>query len=222
MNTQDELRDAVDALAKPTFEHVAQKFTTNEHPDGEWRTHTVEIPSLLEQMRNQVNPSGDANGGSGAAKHTRSLGDLEAMLAYAKIDAQIRNWCRVIRITPARVAETDLLAWYQRARPLLDDDQARWYRQTMQGWVNLIRNHLDRPERFTAPHPCPICKTTAWGDAIDGGDRFPIEVRYRLDDDERMVDEVATCRIPVCAAKWYGHDAVVELAEEMNEKQGAA
>jgi hypothetical protein len=35
-----------------------------------------------------------------------------------------------------------------------------------------------------------------------------------------MRDEVARCRIPGgCELVWYGHDAILELAEELKEKR---
>jgi hypothetical protein len=208
-----DLHDVVRELTEPTYEHVFQK---SEGGDGV--TVTVEMPGLLEQMRQAVMPSSNSDAGSASAKHTRSIADLDAMYEYAKMTAQIGSWCQMVRIRVTRDAVVDLVAWHDKARSVFAPEQLDWYRRTLTGWANQIRNHLEPPEAFTPHVACPVCGATGYGNAIDGGGSWPIEIRYRLDANETMTDEVARCRA-TCKTVWYGHDAIVELADECNEKQ---
>jgi hypothetical protein len=214
-----DLHDVVRALTEPTYEHHFQK-----RDDGEGTTVTIEFPGLLEQMRQAVLPSGQNDGaGSSSAKHTRSPGDLEAMYEYHKMAAQIGSWCQMIRLRPSRDRVADLKAWYDKARSVFAPEQLDWYRRTLAGWTATIRNHLDGPEKYVPHTACPICNTTAWGDAINGGDLWPIEVRYRIEENARgeeiTTGHVARCRAPQCGAVWHGWEAIEELGNEVREKQ---
>lgn len=209
-----DLHDVVRALTEPTYEHVFQKSE-----GGESKVETVEHAPLFEQLRERFFPSSGSDGaGSKAALSARVPADLGAMYEYAKIAAQIGSWCRMIGLPGTRDAHTDLLAWHDKARGLLSPEQADWYRRTLTAWTNLIRNLLEPPESFVIERPCPVCRVSEWGDQINGGDRYPIEVRYRLDDTGAMVDHVARCRAPKCETVWWGREAVMELADELNEK----
>jgi hypothetical protein len=212
--TQPEtLLDVVDELTRPKFEQVAQL------QDGKWAVRNVQVPALLELMRDAVTPSGEGNGGSGASKSTRAPVDLEALFEFAKMTSTAAGWAHGAGVRPTREPATDLRAWYSAT---LGDNTRNddWYRRHITRWVVIIRNKLVPPKSFEAKYPCPVCGTVGWGDQFNGGGSWPIEVRYRLDDDERMRDEVARCRAPQCGVVWYGHDAVVELAEEATEKFG--
>lgn len=215
----DPLLEAVDALAKPVVTHFAQKSDA-----GKWlKAHTITRPPLLQQMAEAVMPSG-ANKANGAptAPNTRSLIDLEALFEFRKMVAAIGSWCRIEDVMPERNPANpvkDLERWYvaRLARRDLDD---RFYITQLAGWVRIIRNKLDPPESFTAEIPCPICQTTTWGDMINGGGMWPIEVKYRLDEDTgHMTEETALCR--PCKAVWVGHASVMELADEAHEKRAA-
>lgn len=207
-----DLLDAVDELTKPEHRHLAQKDDF-----GKWiKVHSVTDPPLLQRMQDAVHPSTNKNAGSAASASTRAPADLEAMFEYAKMTSQIRDWCRMQTVTVLRDPIRDLRRWYTSTltQPVLEQFYIRQLRQ----WATTIRNHLDPPETFVAKHPCPVCGAQGWGDAINGGDTWPIEIRYRKDETDRVTDEIALCR--PCRAVWVGHDAILELADEMNEKTG--
>ena len=148
-------------------------------------------------------------------------GETPRASPVASMVATAAGWAHYAGATPTRDAATDLRAWYAGtlADNTRDDD---WYQRHLRGWVTIIRTHLEPPERFTLHHACPVCGGTSWGDAINGGALWPIEVRYRMVDNDRgestMTDEVATCRIPECATRWVGHASVTELADELQER----
>lgn len=208
----EDLLTAVDTLTKPEHRHLAQKDDF-----GKWiKVHSITDPPLLQRMHDAVHPSSNKTAGSASSASTRSPADLDAMFEYAKMTSQIRDWCRMQRVQPSRDAIVDLRRWY--TSTLINPVHEPFYTRQLTQWATIIRNHLDPPETFTAKHPCPICGAKAWGDAINGGDGWPIEIRYRKDETDRMVDEMALCR--PCKAVWIGHAAVMELAEEMDEKAG--
>ena len=211
--TTTTLLDVVDRLTKPVFEHVAQLV-------GEtWKVRTVEVPPLLHLFRDAVSPSSNRDTGSASMKSTRTPADLDAMFEFGKMVATAAGWAAEGGSTPTRDPVTDLRAWYAAtlADNARDDD---WYRRHLSGWVAIITTHLEPPNRFVLHRPCPVCAGTTWGDAINGGDLWPIEVRYRRDDNGHTSGHTASCRIPSCNTRWIGYDAVMELAEELNE--GAA
>lgn len=203
------LLDAVDALTLPEVNHLAQKDDL-----GHWlKAVTVTHAPLLVRMREATFPSSNKTTGSASSASTRSLADLEAMHQYALMASQIGDWCRIAGVQPTRDPVHDLRAWY--VTTLTNTVDTGWHTRKLHAWASVIRNHLDPPESFIAEHPCPVCHTTAYGNAVDGGDRYPIEVRYRKPDHGGMTDEHATCR--VCRTTWVGHDAILELADELHE-----
>ncbi|HEU5223458.1 MAG TPA: hypothetical protein VFU07_07230 [Candidatus Lumbricidophila sp.] len=208
------ISELVGDLTLPSFEYVFQRVEET----GESRTSTVELPPLLLQLRDRVWPSGQSDGrGSKSMPSTRSLVDDTALYDYARIAAQIGDWCRMARLVATRDAIADLRAWHDHTKAVLAGDTEVFYRKQLAGWVGLIRDHLQPPERVTIEHPCPACGTTGWGDQITGGDRWPIELRYWVDESQHPHGEVARCR--VCGLVWRGRAAVEELGEELNEKR---
>lgn len=206
------LLDAVEALTKPTINHIAQK---DDH--GKWlRAHTVKSEPLLQQFADAVQPSSNRTTGSAATAATRAPIDLEAAFEFAKMASQIGDWCRMVGVPATRHPVEDLQRWYV-ARLTLRDVDDRFYIRALGSWAGIIRNHLDPPEKFVPEGLCPVCGGGSWGDAINGGDLWPIIVKYRLDDDDQMTDETALCRL--CQIVWDGRDSIEELADEMNEKR---
>lgn len=211
-----ELLEAVEALTKPTIEHHAIKG-----PDGKWlRTHTVTLDPLLKRLADLADPSNSDMESLTTTGLARVPVNLTAMFEYAKIGAQIRDWCRIRNVTPTRPPHVDhlrdLTLWHEST--LADNTfEPDWWVGQLRGWAHLIRGMIVPSKSFEAHYPCPCCGATAWGDAINGGSMWAIEVRYDLEDGA-MVNERATCRNPECATVWTGHDAILELAEEQQEK----
>lgn len=209
--TVNDLLGVVDLLTLPRFEHLAQ-----EHEDGMWKIVTCEVPPMLQMFGDAVRQFGErSEGGSGSSRSTRIPFDAEALEAYTRMTATAAGWVRDAGLVPTRDPVKDLRVWYSvtLSDNTRDDD---WFRVHLNGWVGRIRDHLEPPESFVIRHACPVCKVASWGDAIGGGDVWPIEVRYRKDDDGRMFGEVARCRAG-CGTVWRGHGAIMELAEEVNE-----
>lgn len=206
-----DLLEAVDALTLVEHEHIAQKSD-----DGRWlKAHTVTHPSLLQRMADAVTPSTGRDNASKSSAATRSPVDADALFEYAKMSAAIKSWCLMVRVAPDRDPAVGLRRWYvaRLAQPGEDD---AWYTRQLTSWANIIRNHLNPPQSFTIKAPCPVCLVTAFGNEIDGGDTWPMQVRYRMTDNNEMVDTMAICR--ACATVWPGYESVAELAEEVGEK----
>lgn len=213
MTETDPLLAAVEALTKPVIDHVAQRTDS-----GRWvRTITVEHPPLLQQMHDAVTPSGGNDGNSKIASPAeRAVLDVTALYEYVKITSQIRDWVRIAGGTPDRDPIVNLQRWHMLTQAVPDFD-GTGYTRRLHGWAHHIRAMLDKPRSFTIPGACPVCGATSWGDAINGGGTHVIKVEYRLDDDgQTPKDHSALCQS--CRTVWDGHDAVVELADELNEK----
>lgn len=210
-----DLLEAMELLTKGTTEHVAQKNTK-----GEWVKHKVKHPSLLERMAEAVTPSSNRTAGSAATAATRSPIDLEALFKYRTMVNAIHSWCRIEKITATYPENPvkDLERWYvARLTRTTNDD---FYIRELTSWATTIRNKIDPPESFYLTGPCPICGKTEWGNMIDGGGTRAIEIRYRLDEHtDTMKDESAICHACSPVTMWVGHDAIVELADEIKEKR---
>ena len=53
-------------------------------------------------------------------------------------------------------------------------------------FAHTIRELMSPSKSFEAKYPCPVCGHTAWGNRINGGSMWPIEIRYDLTDDGLM------------------------------------
>lgn len=208
----DALLDAVDRLTLPQENHLAQIGD-----DGKWiRAHTVTLPPLLQQLGDAVNPSSNTTAGSASSPATRAPLDVTALYEWSKMSSAIRSWChmRGVEVTrnPVNVVE-DLTNWYHSTvgTGLL----GTFYIRELDRWADLIENLLTPGQQFEADYPCPICKATSWGNAVDGGSTRAILITYRKDDHGFMSDERAMCR--PCRTVWLGHDSLMELAEEQHE-----
>ena len=214
-----DLLRAVDELTKPSHLHHQQKDDT-----GRWvRTHTTRLDPLLTRLRAAADPDGAGQPSAASTGLARVPANLTAIFQDAKIAADVRAWCRIRDVEytrpPAVDTVTDLRRWYTSTLADNTFDPA-WHVKTLWGWVHAIEDLLNPPVRpFEAHWPCPVCGTVRFGDAINGGG-WAVEVRYDLDDDGRMSNERALCR--KCHTCWTGHGALLELAEEMNEKGATA
>jgi len=215
MTETDPLLAAVEALTKPTTTGVAQKNDKT----GRWeRVHEVTHDPLLKQMRDRVWPSGENNGGAAAAPQERVPLDAHMLYEWTKIATQIKSWAVSAGHTPTGDPIRDLHNWYRTASHARDWD-ASWSIGQLRRWERHIQKLLAKTGGFVIEAPCPICGTTAWGNAIDGGGMYPIKVEYVIDDEERLTDHSALCQ--ACKTVWDGWDAVDELREELLERRAA-
>ena len=100
MSDNNPLLLALEALTKPNIEHHTQKTDTGVYI----KIHTTVRPSLLEQMRDLINPSRAPGAGSPSAASTRNLIDADAMYRYGQITSAIGDWCREQGASDVRIA----------------------------------------------------------------------------------------------------------------------
>lgn len=215
MMTDTRLLDAVDALTKPTIDHVRQ--TTD---DGEYlRTVPVEHPPLLQQLADAVVPSAGNDGGSkSASARERNVLDSEALWELTRIETALRDWLRHDR---AAFIRSDLPAtlrrWYvgyiaNTSTAELDE----WHVRELRRWERVITAKLDRSiKQIPTGHLCVLCKDQQWVD--QDGERQPARLilSYRRDDEGRTSEEQVTCQC--CRTRWDNWDAIKELGEELTE-----
>ena len=213
--TDTRLLDAVDALTKPTIDHVKQ--TTD---DGEYlRTVPVEHPPLLQQLADAVVPSAGNDGGSkSASARERNVLDSDALWELTKIEVLLRDWLRNDR---AAFNRNDLPAtlrrWYvgYNSHPTsaeLDD----WHVRELRRWERVITAKLDRSvKQVPTGYLCVLCKNQQWID--QDGERQPARLilSYRRDEEGRTSEEQVTCQR--CRTRWDNWDAIKELGEELAE-----
>lgn len=214
--TDTRLLDAVDALTKPTIDHVRQ--TTD---DGEYlRTVPVEHPPLLQQLADAVVPSAGNDGGSkSASARERNVLDSDALWELTKIEVLLRDWLRNDR---AAFDRNDLPAslrrWYiGYSQHVTSPDLDEWHVRELRRWERVITAKLDRSvKQIPTGYLCVLCKDQQW---IDGdGERQPARLilSYRKDEDGRTSEERVICQR--CRSSWDSLGAIEELGEELREK----
>lgn len=220
MTEPDDLLAAVHALTRPHVEHFTQKTDAGELV----KIHSIEQPCLLEQLYAAVNPSNNKSAGSASLPSTRNLIDGDALFEYAKMAAAVKDWCRIVGITPTRNTTKDLDAWYVafNAIPTEDDGPADWYRTELRRWASLIRNIMEPPKRFEITTPCPVCGSETWTNPDGEQIRHPILVEYRVTPEGNPVRPRARCRATDCEAVWDNLEAIEELGTELAEKHAGA
>ncbi|OJX72817.1 hypothetical protein [Leifsonia sp. 71-9] len=215
MSETDPLLAAVEALTKPVVEKVRQFDDDGNH----LKTWTVEHAPLLDQFREAVIPSSNTAAGSSALASTRNILDSTALYEYSKIASQTADWCRIINVTAVKDARLNLVHWLPRFSKLNSDPEAAaWYITQLCGWANLIRAHMDPPRRRSITYPCPICGKRTWTGPDGEGGTWPLELLYRLDDNDKPVILSAICKACDPVTTWTGHDAVEELIGELEER----
>ena len=212
--TENRLLDVVDALTKPTIDHVRQVTD-----DGEFvRSVPVEHPALLQQLADAVVPSAGNDGGSkSASARERNIVDSDALWELTKIQVELQDWLRHDRTLFNRNdLPESLRRWYTHytAQPHHDADD--WYLAELHRWERTITSRLDRTtKQIETGHLCPLCKTDTW---IDGdGQRQPARLilSYRKHDTGRTSEERVICQR--CRTGWDNVDAIQELGDELAE-----
>jgi hypothetical protein len=213
--TDTRLLDAVDALTKPTIDHVKQ--TTD---DGEYlRTVSVEHPPLLQQLASAVVPSAGNDGGSkSASARERNVLDSDALWELTRIETALRDWLRHDRAAfdrndlPATLRRWYVLYTEHTTTAELDD----WHVRELRRWERVITAKLDRSvKQIPTGYLCVLCKDQQWVD--QDGERQPARLilSYRRDEEGRTSEEQVTCQR--CRTRWDNWDAIKELGEELNE-----
>lgn len=213
--TDARLLDAVDALTKPTIDHVKQTAD-----DGTYlRTVSIEHPALLQQLADAVVPSAGNDGGSkSASARERNVLDSDALWELTRIETQLRDWLRHDRSAFDRSdLPATLRRWYvgyiaHPATAELDE----WHVRELRRWERVIVAKLDRSvKQIPTGYLCVLCRDAQWVD--QDGERQPARLilSYRRDDDGRTSEEQVTCQR--CRTRWDNWDAIKELGEELTE-----
>jgi hypothetical protein len=216
--TDHRLLDAVDALTKPTVDHVKQ--TTD---DGEYlRTVPVEHPALLRQLADAVVPSAGNDGGSkSASARERNVIDSDSLWELTKIQTQLRDWMRHdLTAYDRNDLPGSLRRWYVAyvadSSGHVTDDLTEWYVRELRRWERIITAKLDRNvKQIPTGYLCVICKDQHWIDP--DGERQPARLilSYRRDEQGRTSEEQVTCQR--CRTRWDSMGAIEELREELVE-----
>lgn len=191
----DELLEAVDALTKPDKSKVMQQ-----NKAGISCLSPVELPSLLEQLEEAIRSDLGSTARGASLAHERSILDADALFRFMVITSQIKEWCRIVGITPDRSAGENLRAWYVATLSRqLDDAGAEFYVSKMRQWANLIRAKLDPARERELPDACPTCGAREWW--RDGEKYFhPLVIRYRPTGPDMVQQARAMCR--ACEQVW--------------------
>ncbi|WP_336698202.1 DUF7341 domain-containing protein [Curtobacterium sp. USHLN213] len=216
--TDTRLLDAVDALTKPTIDHVKQ--TTD---DGEYlRTVPVEHPPLLQQLADAVVPSAGNDGGSkSASARERNVLDSDALWELTKIQTELRDWMRHdLTAFDRSDLPASLRRWYVKAERTAENPDTlqwvEWHVRELRRWERVITAKLDRSiKQIPTGYLCVLCKDQQWID--QDGERQPARLilSYRRDEDGRTSEEQVTCQR--CRTRWDNWDAIKELGEELTE-----
>ena len=181
--------------------------------------HTVELPPLLVQLDEAIRSSmgGASTSGASLAFEGAPL-NTSALFEAMKISTQIKDWCRLVKVTPVKDSRQDLTAWYMAAsRNTVDLDHERHYVKTLTGWANKITSILNPPRERDLPEPCPICGADAWYDPKDGKRYLrPLIIRYRPTDDDMLNTAKATCR--ACAEVWNVRELAYAIEQKAEER----
>lgn len=222
-----DLLAAVQALTRPTVEHIKPcddsgrplpTHTCAQLCNG-LSTHTVERPSLLVQLAEAVKPSTNTTAGSSSLAHTRNIIDGTALFHLAKISPAIRDWCRLVKVVPTTDPSGNLDRWYV-AFARYESDTTAWYAGELHKWARTIGNLTNPPVQEELPYPCPIhTPGNEWTDDMGNGGLHPLVLEYRRSEDGEVSDERVRCRHGECSSIWPGMEAIIELAEETEEKR---
>jgi hypothetical protein len=166
-----DLLDAVDELTLPKRVKVMQD-------EG---VVSVTIPPLLTQLDEAIRSS---MGGSSAGASMVSAGSVvndAALFKLIQIGAQVRDWCRMVKVVPDR---SDTALSLRRWFVAFPDEVSSFHLRLLRGWASDVRGLLDPQRELELPDACPACDATAWWDQNDPsreGRLHPLVIRYRPD-----------------------------------------
>ena len=202
-----ELLDAVDELTLPK----PVKVTTD--TGFTWAT---EDP-LLVQLQEAVSSSLKSGSGSGGSPWTRNVLDGDALHHAAVITSTIGDWCRMAGATVTRDPIIDLRAWYVRREG--SDNPDAFYLTQLRKWAGQIRAAVNPPKVVEITAACPVCGQGEYTNDMGENVRNPLVLTYRPDADNLNRSARVMCRS--CEAVWAGGEAMVELRDELDEKETA-
>jgi len=174
-----DLLDAVDELTKPTVTRVVQ-WVTDEHGKDHAQTTRVTHEPLLYQLEAAI--ASTLGAGAGRAMVERwalNVLDSDALHQFTVIDSVIRDWCRMLSVTPDRHPAVNLRAWYAAALGRRwEPASIGFYAATLRGWARMIRGKLNPPRSMQITTACPLCESDTWTDVDGTVYRHPVRVDY--------------------------------------------
>lgn len=194
------LAEAVDDLTLPRTNREPVSIHT---PTGwTFTTHVTAVPSLLEQLREAVEPSSSAEQGK-SSFGSRPTARFDAIDTLVKIEAAAAAWLTLRCLQPLRFTVEDNLRALVGAAPHLTDVQ-RWdLTREARRWVLWARVTTGwEVPAFRPDNTCPLC-------AKRGG------LRVRAGDGISSSDASATC--VECGEAW-GNDTIGLLAAHIRSE----
>ena len=197
------LLESVDALTKTVRTKVIQDGPIGSGLDGQ-QTVTIELPPLLEQLDDAIRSSmGGASTSGASLAFEGAVLNTGALFTAMKISSQIRDWCRIVGVTPVKHSGDDLRAWYVATLTRNTGHEVEQARITiLNSWAAQIRALLDPPRERDLPDACPVCGAVEWWDPKDGKKYLrPLVIRYRPNTGADMIQQAkAMCR--GCETVW--------------------
>lgn len=151
---QERLLNALDELTKPTA--LAERRDTNGTKQIFHRTD----PPLLDWLRDSIGSSMGGNSGGGKSARERTPIDMGAFTLYEDLDGRIRSWMTELggtpgkNLTPAQVLRSWYVLW---SATIPTERTISSHANTLEGWVQQVKDVLDPPKRIEITSPCPVC-----------------------------------------------------------------
>lgn len=179
------LANAVDALTRPSI----HREPTSEWINGEWRrsSHDTEVPPLLDQLRDAVEPSSSGEGGR-SVPGSRAAARLDSIVTLIRIEAAAGMWLVNRCGQPLRNTVEDNLRGLVGYAPTLDNTSLWDLTDAARRWVTWARvvTGWEVPP-FRPANTCPLCAARG-------------SLRVRLGDGVSSQDASALC--VECAESW--------------------
>lgn len=211
------LLDAVDQLTKPRTIH-----TTIFDEDGKFKEiHSEKHPSLLELLL-----AGTGLTRKAATSELRIPIDADALEIWAQIRDLIRLWCRQLDATYFKDdLQRSIRNWYlahlnaftgSKISETTDRDVTRM----VEGWVRMIENKFDPPEKREWKEACPAHVRVTDIDGNEIGWRRCGARRIVVNGEERFAIQLnvttLTAECGRCHCQWVGQRGIMQLRYETN------
>jgi len=216
--TTDLLLDAVDALTKPRQITTVQK---DDDTDAWLNVHTETHPPLLELL---IEGTGVTRGSP--SSEIRIPIDADALELWAQVHDLVRLWC--LQLDASFVGDDLMLSvrhWYlahanaYRARKISDVTDKDVTRM-VQGWVRMIENKFDPPEKREWMDPCPAYRVVRGVEGAEVGHRRCGARRIVVQGEERFAIQLnvttMTAECGSCKSSWSGSRGLSQLRYETN------
>lgn len=222
MKSTDENRnyllEHVEALTKPVVNKVMQDGPIGSGLAGS-KVVRIELPPLLTQLDDAIRGT-IGIGGSGSLASQRNMLDSDALHRFTTISSTIKDWCRMVHITPSTEAASNLSRWYAAFHGT--EAASKFYESQMGSWRAQIAAKLDPPKMWLQPGACPVCGAeTWWSKSTHEEYKFPLVVEYHETGPNLIQEARAMCR--ACETNWGVRELayLLELQEQAKTEEPA-